>query len=368
MARARFAIVLYLLAGAVSVRAEDATAGLDPAGAAARAEVLLDEGWWDDAHALLAGAVAAQPGDARLRFLLGRTHFLLDDFDTAEKELERARDGGLDGDASLHVWLGHTVGLKAQRGSKLRALGRAKRCRQEYERAVALDPGNVDALWSLMEYRLQAPGIAGGDREEARRLAGAIAERDTLLGHRARAEVLEADGDLAAAEAELRAAVILAPADRQNDYRLGAFLQRHGRAAAADSILDAVLAAEPTLISAWIEKGFRAQRREDWDEALVAFERVLELDPEEGSARYQVARTCIFAERGLDRAERCLVDYLARRRKGWWPAPVHAHWRLGQVYQLQGRRKDAIREYQAVLKLDPDYEDARNRLRKLGVR
>jgi tetratricopeptide (TPR) repeat protein len=219
-----------------------------------------------------------------------------------------------------------------------------------------------------MEYRLQAPGIAGGDREEARRLAGAIAERDTLLGHRARAEVLEADGDLAAAEAELRTNVALAPEDRDNDYLLGAFLQRQGRAVAADSILDAVLAAEPALASAWIEKGFRAQQREDWDEALAAFERVLELDPEEGSARYQVARTCIFAERGLDRAERCLVDYLAGRRKGWWPAPVHAHWRLGQVYQLQGRRKDAIREYQAVLKLDPDYADARNRLRKLGVR
>src|SRR3954466_3078322 len=77
-------------------------------------------------------------------FSAARTAVLAGDYDNAIRQLERAID--LDeSHADYHYWLGRAVYESAPRATKLRIPGMARRVRNEWERAVALDPNQVDA-------------------------------------------------------------------------------------------------------------------------------------------------------------------------------------------------------------------------------
>ena len=48
------------------------------------------------------------------------------------------------------------------------------------------------------------------------------------------------------------------------------------------------------------------------------------------------------------------------------PTEAHARWRLGMIYEHQGRKDLARREYESALKLDPELEQAQEALENLG--
>jgi cytochrome c-type biogenesis protein CcmH/NrfG len=48
------------------------------------------------------------------------------------------------------------------------------------------------------------------------------------------------------------------------------------------------------------------------------------------------------------------------------PFDTHAHGSLGSTYLITGRRAEAIKEYRAVLELDPQNEEARKALLELS--
>ena len=52
----------------------------------------------------------------------------------------------------------------------------ASKARQYFERAVALDPANEEAMNDLFDYYLQAPGFLGGGFERAEQVAKRIEE------------------------------------------------------------------------------------------------------------------------------------------------------------------------------------------------
>jgi tetratricopeptide (TPR) repeat protein len=98
---------------------------------------------------------AQSPSDA---FEAGRAADLAGDYDTAIPQLERAIE--LDeSNAGYHYWLGRAVYEATPRASKLRMPGMARRVRKEWERAVALDPNQIDARRGLTEYYAMAPAF-----------------------------------------------------------------------------------------------------------------------------------------------------------------------------------------------------------------
>ena len=110
-------------------------------------------------------------------------------------------------DSALWLTLGEAYGAKAQAASVVKRLPLAKKCKAAFERAVALDPANVDARSALLTYCLEAPAIAGGDVALARRQAGEIARLDRCRGHLASASIALHEKDLPGAEAELGLAI-----------------------------------------------------------------------------------------------------------------------------------------------------------------
>jgi len=60
----------------------------------------------------------------------------------------------------------------------------APKMKSAWEKAIALDPKNLDARTSLIQYYLQAPGFMGGSVEKAKEVAGQVLKLKPAEGHR----------------------------------------------------------------------------------------------------------------------------------------------------------------------------------------
>ena len=226
--------------------------------------------------------------------------------------------------SSYQLVLGQAYLSHARDRPNLGAVGKVKRGRAAVERAIALDPDNLDARYTLMQFLLQAPGIAGGSREGARRQAEEIARRDPRRGLLARVEMAAAAAD----EAELAAV-------------LDAAAPRLGTPSDPDAeLMGALLAAAGTL---------PAERRGSGS-------------PGESIGRIPGTRWPPTTARGsgswrasaLADAERLLLGYLAgpEWRRGV-ASRAGAHWRLAQLYERQDRDRVAKEQYRLAASLDP---------------
>ncbi|NIM48617.1 MAG: serine hydrolase [Gemmatimonadales bacterium] len=99
--------------------------------------------------------------------------------------------------------------------------------------------------------------------------------------------------------------------------------------------------------------------------ALGVFKRITQLDPQSIYALYAVGRTALLANTDLDLAVRSFKQYLEHEQQPEIPSHAAARWRLGMVYELQGRIEEARAEYEAALRLDPSFARAGEALGKL---
>ena len=152
--------------------------------------------------------------------------------------------------SNLALWLGRAYGQKARKASILTQLSWAKKCKGAFERAVLLDPANLDARSDLISYLVNAPGLAGGDRDEARRQADEIRTRDAVRGHLAWGFIFEADKDLPTAEAEYRSAAESEGAEAavraRAFWHLGLLLEKQGKTEDARAALREAVRLDPT--------------------------------------------------------------------------------------------------------------------------
>ncbi|MBL4789384.1 MAG: tetratricopeptide repeat protein [Kordiimonadaceae bacterium] len=128
----------------------------------------------------------------------GQTYIMMGNPKEALEYLEKAIEENA-AHAEAQYWWGAANGQTAQNASIFSALGYAKKSKKAFEKAVELNPDYLEARGALMQYLLQAPGIAGGDKDEALVQANEIYARDKSKGlvnliaaHQAREEPAEA--------------------------------------------------------------------------------------------------------------------------------------------------------------------------------
>ncbi|MEP6687609.1 MAG: hypothetical protein ABJC36_04620 [Gemmatimonadales bacterium] len=115
------------------------------------------------------------------------------DFDAAVDAADSAAALGSDRSA-VQLVVGQAYLSHARDHPSLGAIGKVKKGRAAVERAIELDPGNLDARTTLLQFLVQAPGLVGGSREGARAQAREIERRDRRRGLLARLDVAVADG------------------------------------------------------------------------------------------------------------------------------------------------------------------------------
>ncbi len=170
--------------------------------------------------------------------LLGKAYLMQDQHKEAIASLERAVSED-NCNSEYHDWLGRAYGRLAERSSFISAIGHAKKTVREFERAVDLDPSNLEALSDLFEFYLQAPGMVGGGMDKAENLARRMARLHDAEGHWVRARIAEKRKDWAGAEREFRAAWEAAPNQVGRALDFATFLSSRGRYADSDAVFRA---------------------------------------------------------------------------------------------------------------------------------
>jgi len=320
------ALVLFISAGLLFVRTIQAeNLNLE------KGKRLVEQEEYEQAKEVLLEMVEKEPENAEANFLLCKVFLILDDHDKSIKYGKKAVK--LDASVSdYHLWLGRAHATQAQKGSKLKAIFRARRAKKEWEKAVFLDSINVNARLYLVQYLLMAPGIAGGDKKKAKKQAEIIQGIDSLFGAIAWSFYWQNKKNTVKTESYLKEAVRLdTTSDHIGTYLWGIFLQ--------------------------------GQKR--YHQAVEVFEELFRKHPDEMVALYQVGRAYVLAEDSLDKAEKCFKRYLQVEPKRNAPSWAAAHWRLGMVYDLQGKRDLAMAELEEAVRLDPKSKEFKQTLKKV---
>ena len=169
---------------------------------------------------------------------LGKAFFMDGQYKQAVASLEKAI--GQDSfNSDYHDWLGRAYGRLAEQSNFVSALGYAKKTVRAFERAVELDPSNLEALSDVFEYYLQAPGMVGGGLDKAENIARRFAGLNEAEYHWAHARFAEKRKDFETAEREFRAALAADPNEVGRMLDLAAFLSSRGRYGESDAIFRA---------------------------------------------------------------------------------------------------------------------------------
>src|SRR5437867_3066688 len=86
--------------------------------------------------------------DAHVFDLMGRNYFMLGDFKKASEVYEQAVAAD-PANSDYEHWLGKAYGKRAETSSPFTAPGLASKARQHFEKAVALNSGNQEAVGDL---------------------------------------------------------------------------------------------------------------------------------------------------------------------------------------------------------------------------
>jgi tetratricopeptide (TPR) repeat protein len=222
-------------------------------------------------------------------------------------ELAEAWAGREPQNSQAFLWLGRVYGRQALEASMFTKLSWAGKCREAWENAVKLDGSNIDAHFDLLSYYLQAPGIAGGGRDKAEAALTAIDALHASYGELARGQIAASDKDLATAQRHFEAAVA---ADTSSIRARTALANLH----------------------------LREQRNSD---ARAVWQQVLQADPANVYAIYQLGRLAALTGEELEQGLSQIDQFLAVADKPSDLSVEGAHWRRGQILAKLGRKDEA---------------------------
>ena len=125
-------------------------------------------------------------------------------------------------DSGCHLAYGNALGAKATSGGMMAAMSLAGKIRDAFKKSVELDPQNVEARFSLLQYYMMAPAIAGGGSGKAKSLIEQTAPVNADVSKLLQARLDVAEDKASAAET---AALAIKPgneavADAQRDVLL----------------------------------------------------------------------------------------------------------------------------------------------------
>ena len=290
-----------------------------------KARKLYDEKKYPEVHNLLKGIEENNAEYAVAQYYLGRLAYDQKDYDNAADFFEEATDAKGGQVAEYYNWLGNTYGTIAQNANIFRQGMLAPKMKSAWEKAIALDPKNMDARFSLISYYTQAPGIMGGSFEKAKEMSLQIGLMNPVQGHRSLGNILVQEKKFEAAEKEYLEMVKMDP-----NF-------------------------SPVLANFYFVQ-------QKYDKAFNMFEEALRQNPQDMASTYQIGKASALSGQRLDLGEECLKKYLNYAPKQNEPSHAGANMRLAQIYEKNGKKADAKQMFETALKLDNSLKEAREGL------
>jgi tetratricopeptide (TPR) repeat protein len=292
------------------------------------AKKLFEEKKLNEAKVLLSAIKNSSTDYAAAQYYLGRIAFEEQKYDDATDFFEEAVDTN-DNVADYHSWLGNTYGVMAQDANIIKQSMLAPKMKKEWERAVALDPKNLEARTSLIQYYLQAPSFAGGSVDKAKEVANQIIKIKPAEGHR----------------------------------QLGNVLLHEKKTAEAEKEFQEMAKADPAYMPA-LANFYTSQKK--YEQALSLFEESLKENADDMIALYQLGRTSALSGLKLERGEECLKRYLFYKPKINEPSHAGANMRLAQINEKRGNKIEAKKLFEIALKEDGNLKEAKEGLSRVS--
>ena len=234
-------------------------------------------------------------------------------------------------DTDVLLWAGRAYGQRALSASVLTKMSWARKCRQAWERAIEVAPGNAEARFELLRYYLMAPGIAGGSVEKAQAQAARLVELDAMRGYVALGMIADHEKKPKEAEAAYRKAMEADQFGVQGPIALAGFFARQKR----------------------------------WPEARAIFDRRVAADPNDAFALYQLGRLSLLSGEDMEKGLTLFDRFLSLDAPRDGPTHGDARWRKGLLLEKLGRTPAAIAEYREALKVQPGHDGAKRELERL---
>lgn len=231
---------------------------------------------------------------------------------------------------------------------------------------VAAEPWHEEAIESLIFFYLGAPAIAGGSNSKAEELAKRITNIEPAIGLVFQARVAFDEKDLGKAKSLLQQALEKDPACIKA-HRLWIRFLWTQKPQPMDTIATScrkAMESHPKAIEfhAYLAAALAGQGRlAELEICLVEAHRVRP----DNLLPYIYAADTLLDNNKLDKVESYLQTYLSQDPEGYALDWATAHALLGQLYEKQGHRTEAIKAYEQALRLRPTYQHAQKELKRL---
>lgn len=262
-----------------------------------KVQALLTQRNYKQAEEFLLKLKKEQPDDIKIIELLGDTYGYQEDWDNAIDTYKILTEKSPN-NADYHYKYGGSLGRKAQKVSKFRALGLIGDVKDELRIASELDPKHIEVRWALVDLYVSLPGIIGGSFKKALKYANELEQLSKLDGYLAKGYIYEYDN-----EDELA----------KTYYNSASQLSENIKCSA---------------------------------------------DVERNALRYQIGKMSADYKLNLDKGIYCLNVYIenATARDG---VPKHwAYYRLSQIYRHKEEQTKALEYVNKALALQPDFKQA----------
>jgi len=261
----------------------------------------------------------------------GRAAMNRNDADAAATLLEKAVAQNPKS-AEAHYLLGSAYGSQAQKASIFGQASLAGKTKDEFEKAVELDPNLLDARYGLVQFYTMAPGIIGGSYDKAFAQVGEIKKRDPLMAHRAAAFIYSQQKK---------------PDEARNEYL-------------------AEVREFPKSARAHIDLGVSYIGQKNFKAAGDEFELAVKVDPAYMPGYFRLGQISVFTSSNYARGEELLRRYLTYTPKENEPSLARAHYWLGQIFEKQGKKTEAKTSFETSLKLNPNQKDVAEALKRVS--
>lgn len=258
-------------------------------------------------------------------FAAGCLSVIASQWDSADAQFDAAAKASPRSSVAF-LWVGNVTGRRARAGDQATQQRLAPVMRAAYDKAIALDPANLDAREALMQFYLEAPATIGGDKAKAAEQAAAIGRVSAYRGLAAQINIATAKNEPAVIERLLTQATTQFPDSLLGWANLSAMQADAKRAPEAYAT-----------IARWQAQGSNTM-----------------------FALFALGRTAAVTGQQLDRGIQSLQQFLRGQRLPTDPPLANAQFRLGQIYERQNRKADARVAYQAALRMNPTMRDAQS--------
>lgn len=283
---------------------------------------LFESQQYDQARSIFEKHLSDHPNDMKALEYLGDISGYAKDWDTAiayyKKLVEIAPNN-----ADYHYKYGGVLGMKALDISKVRALGYIGDIKDEFLKAIVLDPSHIEARWALVEFYIQLPGIIGGSEKKAIRYADELATISPVDGYLAKGYIAEYSDR---------------PKDAEYNYKQA--VEVGGS------------------INCYTKLYEHYEKNDAPDKALTVIDKAQGVHKDNNRLHYQFGKIAGQYGIGLDQGIACLNRYIKHHTAADGVPKDWAYMRLAQIYRHKGEKEKALVWIEKALVDRPDFKEA----------